>query len=66
MFLRSFLMLIIVFVVGMIVSSYCSRFPVSIVMVSVKTSFLVFDGNDAAECVSMCCNGVDSVCVKHL
>ena len=59
-------MLIIVFVVGMIVSSYCSRFRVSIVMVSVKTSFLVFDGNDAAECVSMCCNGVDSVCVKHL
>ena len=66
MFLRSFLMLIIVFVVGMIVSSYCSRFCASIVMVSVKTSFLVFDGNDAAECVSMCCNGVDSVCVKHL
>ena len=66
MFLRSFLMLIIVFVVGMIVSSYCSRFRVSIVMVSVKTSFLVFDGNDAAECVSMCCIGVYSVCVKHL
>ena len=56
MFFRLFLILIIVFVVGMMVSSNCSRFLVfqicvSIVVVSVSTSFLVFGVNDMADMV---------------
>ena len=63
-------MLIVVFVVGMIASSNCSRFLVfqicvSTVVVNVSTSSFVFGGNDTAECVSMCCNCVYSFCVKH-
>lgn len=51
---KSFLMFIIVFVVGITVLSNCSLFRVfqicvKIVLVIVKSNFLVLDGNDEAE-----------------
>ena len=68
MFLRLLLMFIILLVVGIMVSSNCSRFLVfrmwvSIVAVNVNTNFFVFGGNDKADLVSMCCNDVYSFCV---
>ena len=65
------LTLIIVFVLSIIVSSNCNRFLVfqiyvSIVMVSVSTSFFVFDGNDRADMDRTCCNGVYSFCARFL
>ena len=55
-------MLIIVFIVGIIVSSNWNRFLVfhiwlRIVIVRVNTSFLVLDGNELAEWVRICCIG---------
>ena len=71
MFFRSFLILIIVFLVDIMVSSNCSQFLVfqicvSIVVISVSTSFLVFGGNDEADMVRICCIGVCSFCVRLL
>ena len=68
---RPFLILLIVFVVGMMVSSNCSRFLVfhicvSIVVVSVSTSFLAFGGNDLADMVRICCTDVYSFCIRFL
>ena len=68
---RPFLILIIVFVVGIIVLSNCSRFLVfqiyvSIVMVSVSKIFFVLDDNDKVDIVKICCNGVYSFCVRFL
>ena len=64
-------MLIIVGVVGMIVSKNCNRFLlfqmcVSIVVVSVITSYLVLGGDVMADMVNMCCSGVYSVSVRLL
>ena len=63
MVFSSFFTLIIVFVVDIIVSSNCSLFLVfhicvSIVVVSVRTSFLVFGSNDIADVDKMCCSGI--------
>ena len=71
MHFRSFLILIIVFVVGIIVSSNCSRFLVfqiyvSIVMVSVSKSVFVFGDNDKADIVRICCNDLYSLCIRFL
>ena len=48
---------------GIVVPSNCSLFlvfhiSVSIVVVSVRTSFLVFGGNDIADMDKMCCSGI--------
>ena len=64
-------MLMIVLVLGMMVSSNYSRFLVfqicvNIVVVSVSTSFLVFDGSDMADIVRICCIGVYSFCIRFL
>ena len=65
------MILIIVFVVGIIVSSNFSQFLVfqvcvSIVMVSVSKSFFVFGDNDKADIVRICRKGVYSFCVRFL
>ena len=65
MFFRSFLILMIVLVVGMMVSSNCSQF-VSIVAVNVSTSFLVFGGSDMAHMVRTCSIGAYSFCIRFL
>ena len=58
MFLRSFFILTIMFVLGMMLSSNCNQFLVfqicvSIAVVSVSTSFFVFGGNDKVK-ILMC------------
>ena len=59
------------FIVGVIVLSNFGLFFVfhiwvSIVMVNVRTSFLVLGSSDNADIINICCNGVYSFLVRFL